>query len=269
MGSNPASRANRLLRQVAIPIQIVGAGIAGLACAIACRQLGLPVGISERADEPRPEGAGIQLSPNAVRALHTLGLTPALRLHATEPTAIRLRSLASGASIACLAAGAYFEKKYGQPTLTIHRAALQAALLARAQALGISVRWGEGWSVDGLEGARATLGHHWGRWAMERGATTRSRGTGAQANRPGRHSGALAHLPEPTLGDGQGDHGLVRSWCPPRGLPAQQTRVLWVCVDSSATAHHGVRLVKSCLEGLPWARLGGLLPDDEGLPWFS
>ena len=152
MGSNPASRANRLLRPVAIPIQIVGAGIAGLACAIACRQLGLPVGISERADGPRPEGAGIQLSPNAVRALHTLGLTPALRLHATEPTAIRLRSLASGASIACLAAGAYFEKKYGQPTLTIHRAALQAALLARAQALGISVRWGEGWSVDGLEG---------------------------------------------------------------------------------------------------------------------
>lgn len=137
---------------MASPIQIVGAGIAGLACAIACRQLGLSVSISERSDGPRPEGAGIQLSPNAVRALNTLGLAPALRLHATEPTAIRLRSLASGAAIACLEAGAHFVKKYGQPTLTIHRADLQAALLAQAQALGISIRWDEGWSTERLEG---------------------------------------------------------------------------------------------------------------------
>jgi 2-polyprenyl-6-methoxyphenol hydroxylase and related FAD-dependent oxidoreductases len=48
--------------------------------------------------------------------------------------------------------GAHFVKKYGQPTLTIHRADLQAALLAQAQALGISIRWGEGWSTERLEG---------------------------------------------------------------------------------------------------------------------
>jgi salicylate hydroxylase len=124
-----------------LPIQIVGAGIAGLACAIACRQLGLPVTVFEQADGPRPEGAGIQLSPNAVRVLNNLGLARGLRGLAVAPTAIRLRDLRTGASLACLPAGPDFVARFGQPTLTIRRVDLQAVLLDRAKALSIPIVW--------------------------------------------------------------------------------------------------------------------------------
>ncbi|MFZ9984006.1 MAG: FAD-dependent monooxygenase [Burkholderiaceae bacterium] len=123
------------------PVQIVGAGIAGLACAIACRQLGLPVTIFEQADGPRPEGAGIQLSPNAVRILNNLGLAAGLQEFAVAPRAIRLRDLRTGASLACLPAGPDFVARFGQPTLTIRRVDLQAVLLDRAKSLNTSIVW--------------------------------------------------------------------------------------------------------------------------------
>ena len=53
---------------------IIGAGIGGLAAAIALRQAGYAVRVFERAQELKEVGAGITLWPNAVKALRKLGL---------------------------------------------------------------------------------------------------------------------------------------------------------------------------------------------------
>ncbi|MFC5286517.1 FAD-dependent monooxygenase [Actinokineospora guangxiensis] len=55
-------------------IHIVGAGIAGLATAVALHRAGLPVRVLERADAPRSRGGGIGLTPNGMHALHHLGV---------------------------------------------------------------------------------------------------------------------------------------------------------------------------------------------------
>src|SRR3954470_15039378 len=55
-------------------ILIVGAGIGGLTVAIALRQAGFEVEVFERAAELKEIGAGISLSPNAMRVLKHLGI---------------------------------------------------------------------------------------------------------------------------------------------------------------------------------------------------
>src|SRR6185369_1607175 len=55
-------------------ILAIGAGIGGLTAAIALRQAGFGVEVFERAPEVKEIGAGIGLSPNAVRVLKHLGL---------------------------------------------------------------------------------------------------------------------------------------------------------------------------------------------------
>jgi 2-polyprenyl-6-methoxyphenol hydroxylase-like FAD-dependent oxidoreductase len=56
-------------------VLIIGSGIGGLTAAIALRQAGFQVEVFERASELREIGAGIGLSPNAMRVLGPLGLT--------------------------------------------------------------------------------------------------------------------------------------------------------------------------------------------------
>src|SRR3954447_16374153 len=56
------------------PINIVGAGIAGLAAALALRRRGFPVSLFERTAHFAPVGAGIVLAPNALRILTELGV---------------------------------------------------------------------------------------------------------------------------------------------------------------------------------------------------
>jgi salicylate hydroxylase len=53
---------------------IVGAGLGGLACAIACRRENLDVVVLERSAEAREVGAGIQIPPNGARILQQLGV---------------------------------------------------------------------------------------------------------------------------------------------------------------------------------------------------
>ena len=59
-------------------IAIVGAGIGGLATAIALRLRGLHAEVFEAADTLRPVGAGILLQPNAMKVLARLGLADAV-----------------------------------------------------------------------------------------------------------------------------------------------------------------------------------------------
>jgi len=56
---------------------VLGAGVAGLGAAIALGRAGLDVGVLERAPAITEVGAGLQISPNGMRALAALGLNGA------------------------------------------------------------------------------------------------------------------------------------------------------------------------------------------------
>ncbi|XP_058087597.1 monooxygenase 2-like isoform X3 [Magnolia sinica] len=55
-------------------VVIVGAGIAGLATAVALKRVGIPALVLERSHELRATGAALTLTPNAWRALDALGV---------------------------------------------------------------------------------------------------------------------------------------------------------------------------------------------------
>jgi salicylate hydroxylase len=65
-------------------IVVAGAGIGGLAAALRLARAGYRVVVCERAPRLEPLGAGIQLSPNATRALAALGVLEALRERAVQ-----------------------------------------------------------------------------------------------------------------------------------------------------------------------------------------
>lgn len=116
------------------PVVVAGAGIAGLATAIALARRGIAVEVFERAARLAEIGAGLQLSPNAVHALDRLGLRDAVSAVAVVPEAVRIASVARGRPIARVPLGAGAAKRHGAPYFLVARADLQAVLLAAAAA---------------------------------------------------------------------------------------------------------------------------------------
>ena len=62
-----------------LKIAIVGAGIGGLCAASMLRRIGIDVRIFEQAQRFARVGAGIQIPPNAMKVLRTIGAEPELR----------------------------------------------------------------------------------------------------------------------------------------------------------------------------------------------
>jgi salicylate hydroxylase len=114
-------------------IAIAGAGIAGLTSAIALSQRGFQVDLFERASGLEEIGAGIQLSPNATAVLEKLGVMAELAGKLSEPEALSIRDGRTGALLARMPLGEVARARYGSPYVTLHRADLQAALLASAR----------------------------------------------------------------------------------------------------------------------------------------
>lgn len=110
------------------PVLIVGAGIGGLALALALARRGIACHIVERRRELSEAGAGIQLSPNAVRVLANLGVTAALAPVAGTPAALVVRDGRAGTPLARLPLGAWIAQRHGAPYWVAHRRDLQAAL---------------------------------------------------------------------------------------------------------------------------------------------
>jgi len=113
---------------------IVGAGIAGLAAALALARRGIACHVVEQAASLEEVGAGLQLSPNATHILDALGLLDALAARWCEPDRIALASGASLAPLAAVPAGEAARRRWGAPYGVLHRAALHDILLSAVNA---------------------------------------------------------------------------------------------------------------------------------------
>lgn len=116
------------------PLTIAGGGIAGLASALCLASQGIATTVHEQADTLKEVGAGIQLSPNAMRILVQLGLGDTLDAVAVRPEVISLHDGRTGSRLNSLPLGTYAEGRYGAPYCVIHRADLQAVLAEACQA---------------------------------------------------------------------------------------------------------------------------------------
>ena len=121
---------------MALPRQVLitGAGIGGLSAALAVARIGIHVDVLEQAQQLEEAGAGIQLSPNAVRALAQLGVAERLKGTVVAPEALRVMNAGNGREIVRMPLGSAAVKRYGAPFWVLHRADLQAALLDAAKA---------------------------------------------------------------------------------------------------------------------------------------
>ena len=115
------------------PLLVAGGGIGGLACALALAKCGFKSRILERNAVFSEAGAGIQIGPNGVAALRTLGVAAALEPKSGQPDEIRVMDGKSGQLLTVLPLGAAMAVRLGGPYWTAHRADLHAALLASAQ----------------------------------------------------------------------------------------------------------------------------------------
>lgn len=116
------------------PILIAGAGIAGLAATIALSARGFSVRVLEKRQDFSDAGAGIQIGPNGVKALRTLGLGGAVERHGFKPSGIALYDGASGRLLNTLPLGEVSEARFGAPYTTWSRAGLQSVLREAALA---------------------------------------------------------------------------------------------------------------------------------------
>jgi 2-polyprenyl-6-methoxyphenol hydroxylase-like FAD-dependent oxidoreductase len=102
---------------------VAGAGIGGVAVAIALRQAGIEVRVLERARELREIGAAVVVWPNGTRALRALGVEP--RWLAVK----RLSLLRFDGRLLMQTPVAVMPSRYGSGMMVVHRADLHSALL--------------------------------------------------------------------------------------------------------------------------------------------
>jgi len=121
---------------------IAGAGIGGLAAALAASRAGWQARVFEQAAAFSEVGAGIQLGPNATRILGEWGVLPALQAKACLPARLVARDAYSGRELAALALGDAFEARYGAPYLTVLRTDLHAALLQAVEGEDVGLEAG-------------------------------------------------------------------------------------------------------------------------------
>ena len=130
---------------------VIGAGVGGLSAALALRRRGARATVLEQADRVCETGAGLQISPNGLRAIDALGLGARLRGAAVEARRVRLRDHRGRDLLALDIAAA------GGAHLLVHRQDLIDALADAAREAGVEIVAGA--RVERVEaGARPRVG---------------------------------------------------------------------------------------------------------------
>lgn len=142
-------------------VEIIGGGIAGLTAALAFAKQGASVCVSERAQALTEVGAGLQITPNAGRALQALGVWDALVARGVVAKAVVPMDGVSGHIVT------RFDLSRQSPNyLFLHRATLIDVLAEAAMAAGVTVKLGQVPDLDnvpphhlliGAEGLRSDL----------------------------------------------------------------------------------------------------------------
>ncbi|MGF6643303.1 salicylate hydroxylase [Paraburkholderia sp. GAS33] len=110
-------------------VGVVGGGIGGVALTSALAQHGIEVHAFERANAFGEIGAGIQVTPNAVKVLEALGLGEALRKVAFLPQAIVGRNWDTAKEIFRIPLADECPRLYNAPFFHVHRADLHQLLV--------------------------------------------------------------------------------------------------------------------------------------------
>jgi salicylate hydroxylase len=110
---------------------IIGGGLGGLASCLALHQRGIEAVVYEQTAELSEIGAGLNMSPNALKALRALGIEDEAIAIGFQPDDQVIRSWRSGRVIARQQRGGNIADRFGAIFLSMHRADL-LAIFARA-----------------------------------------------------------------------------------------------------------------------------------------
>lgn len=123
-----------------ICVAIIGGGIGGIAAALSLLRAGIDAHVYEQAQALGEVGAGVQISPNASRILHRLGLADKLAETCVKPVSVHQRRWDDGRTLLRAPLGDLVESTFGAPYYHLHRAdlldALASALPSRNLHLG-------------------------------------------------------------------------------------------------------------------------------------
>ena len=114
--------ARDLMERKQLSVAIIGGGIGGLAAALSLLRAGVDVHVYERARTLSEVGAGVQISPNASRILHGLGLADALAGLGVKPVAWHQRRWDDGRTLLRTPLAGAVEAEFGFPHYQMHRA---------------------------------------------------------------------------------------------------------------------------------------------------
>ncbi len=121
------------MASVPLRVAIIGAGMGGLACAAALRQSGAEVTIYEQARAFARIGAGIQMTPNAVKALRGLGLEEQVCDIGFQASKGLNRASDDGRVTNEVELGGRIAEQCGAPLITLHRGDLHSILLSAVE----------------------------------------------------------------------------------------------------------------------------------------
>jgi salicylate hydroxylase len=115
-------------------ILIAGGGIGGMAAALALIARGHNVDIYEQAPELKEFGAGVQISPNGTRALHSLGVFEDLQKLSCNTAGKEVRLWNTGRTWKLFDLGTEAIERYGFPYVTVFRPDLLQVLVDAVRA---------------------------------------------------------------------------------------------------------------------------------------
>jgi salicylate hydroxylase len=117
-------------------ITIVGGGIGGMTAAIALQQQGFAVTLAEAAPAFGEVGAGVTLSPNAMKGFMHIGLCEQVAAAGVEPARQRIQHWQDSRVLRVMDRSD-MRAKHGAPYVYIHRADLHAILVDAANRAGV------------------------------------------------------------------------------------------------------------------------------------